>query len=115
MFQEYVSQRQAEEEIKPYLPLFKQCYEEAIIKYAKILTAYPEPLFQRTKAINFQNIIVNEIKRAFSSLENCRIIEKYESISLLINDYISARFKKLNKKGFPSNHRSGRNDLIIAQ
>lgn len=105
----------AEEEIKPYLAIFKECYERAIVKYNGLLDYLSEPLYNRTKAINFQNIIVNEIKSAFSDSEDTVISEKYESISLVINNHISARFKKFNEKGLPSNHRSRRNDSIIAQ
>lgn len=105
----------AEDEIKPYLIIFKGCYERAIVNYNALLNFIGRPLYNRTKAINFQDIIVNEIKEAFSNDENTTIIEKYESISLVINNHISARFKKFNTKGMPSNHRSGRNDAIISQ
>lgn len=105
----------AEEEIKPFLSIFKGCYERAIKQYHVILNAYKKPFYNRTKAINFQNIIVNEIKEAFEGMEGVHIIEKYESISLVINNHISARFKKFNAKGFPSNHQSNRNDAIISQ
>jgi hypothetical protein len=109
------SLQEAENDIKPYLAVFKSCYEGAIIKYNRILAVYAEPMYNRTKAINFQNIIVNEIKSAFFSIDNTSIVEKYESISLIINNYISARFKKLNKQGLPNNHKSNRNDSIISQ
>jgi hypothetical protein len=105
----------AEEEIKPYLSDFRECYQSAIEKYNDWLDSFAAPAYNRTRAIIFQNIIVNEIKERFFEMPNVRITEKYESISLIINDHISARFKKLNKKGFPSNHRSRRNDSIIAQ
>jgi hypothetical protein len=105
----------AEEDIKSYLGLFKECYEKAIEKYNRLLDFFKDPMYNRTKAINFQNIIVNQIKDTFSEIPETEIIEKYESISLLIKGYIAARFKKFNGKGFPSNHRSGRNDAIIAQ
>lgn len=106
---------QAEEEIKPYLVLFKECYEKAIVKYNAFRSFFTEPMYNRTKAINFHNIIVNEIKAAFSQVEEAQIIEKYESISLVLKNHISARFKKLNGNGLPSNHVSGRNNAIIAQ
>jgi hypothetical protein len=105
----------AEEEIKPYLAIFKGCYERSIEQYHMLLNAYRKPFYNRTKAINFQNIIVNEIKEAFEEMGGVFIVEKYESISLVINNHISARFKKFNAKGLPSNHQSGRNDSIIAQ
>ena len=105
----------AEEEIKPYLSIFKECYEQAIVKFNALLNIFAAPMYNRTKAINFQNIIVNEIKQACSEMDGVNIIEKYESISLVINNHISARFKKLNAKGLPSNHRSNRNDAIIGQ
>lgn len=105
----------AEEEIKPFLTIFKECYAQAIIKYNDCLNFFAEPIYNRTKAIQFQNIIVNRVKQAFSGMDNVIIIEKYESISLVINNYISARFKKFNGNGLPSNHRSKRNDAIIAQ
>jgi hypothetical protein len=105
----------AEEEIKPFLSLFKECYEKAIEKYNAFLSSFAAPLYNRTRAIVFQNIIVNEIISAFSGMPNVNIVEKYESISLVLNNHISARFKKLNKKGLPSNHRSHRNNALIAQ
>jgi hypothetical protein len=105
----------AEEEIKPYLSLFKICYENAIEKYNHWLDFFAAPSYNRTKAITFHNIIVNEIKRLFYDMPGVQIIEKYESISMVINNHISARFKKFNKKGLPSNHKSIRNDSIISQ
>lgn len=105
----------AEEEIKPFLSIFKRCYEKAIDKYNDWLDSFAAPAYNRTRAIIFQNIIVNEIKATFFDMPNVQIKEKYESISLVINNHISARFKKLNRKGFPSNHRSKRNDSIIGQ
>ena len=105
----------AEETIKPYLSIFKGCYDEAIKKYNSLLNFFADPMYNRTKAINFQNIIVNLIKEALSENENVVIIEKYESITVVIDNHTCARFKKLNAKGFPSNFRTPRNSAIISQ
>lgn len=109
------SLQNAEEAIKPYLITFKECYTKAIVKYNAFLDFFAAPLYNRTKAIIFQNIIVNEIKQAVSNMAEISIFEKYESISLIIDNHISARFKKLNEKGLPSNHHSIRNDAIVSQ
>lgn len=104
----------AKEDITEYLPRFKKCYEVAIEQYTTTLDSYNGLWTKRSKAIIFQNIIINEIKSEFSE-DDVSIIEKHESLQLILNNYISARFKKLNEKGLPSNHRSSRNDAIISQ
>jgi hypothetical protein len=106
---------QAEIDIKPYLGIFKGCYEKALDKFNAVTGSYGGSLFTRTKAVIFHNIVVNEIKSTFFGMDGVQIIEKYESLSLIINQYISARFKKFNKHGLPQNARSKRNNLRIAQ
>ena len=105
----------AEDVIKPYLSKFKACYSQAIEKYNAVLNNFADPMYNRTKAINFQNIIVNLIKAAFAENDNVVIKEKYESITVVIDSHVCARFKKLNAKGFPSNAKTSRNDAIVAQ
>lgn len=105
----------AKEDVFPYLMQFKECYQSAIEKYFIALNSYKGLWTKRAKAIIFQNIIINEIKTSFNGMENIYIAEKYESISLVINSYVSARFKKFNEKGLPSNHTSKRNNAIISQ
>jgi hypothetical protein len=105
----------AEEAIKPYLSIFKDCYGKAIKKYNSVLDNFSQPMYNRTKAVNFQNIIVNLIKEALTDYENVVIKEKYESITVVINNHTCARFKKLNAKGFPSNVRTVRNSAIESQ
>lgn len=101
--------------VEPYLHVFRTCYENAFTKLNNMLSHNPEPLFLRAKATMLHNLVINEVKSQFVNLTDIRLIERYESLSLVIKGRVSARFKKLNQHGFPSNVRTRRNDGIVHQ
>lgn len=109
------SEEAAKEIIDPHFAKIKGCFERTFEKYTKFLAAFPETYYKRTVSILLQNWIVNEIKAQFSNMPGVEIMEKHESIQLVFESTLYARFKKLSIDGFPSNHKSTRNDRILGQ
>lgn len=101
--------------IQPFLPAFKRCYKRALEKLNLMLAANPGELFIRAKATLLHNLMVLEIKSEFFENPDVEMNDEYESLILVILKKFSLRFKKLNKQGVPSNHKSGRNDKWISQ
>ncbi len=109
---EKLTQR-ADENITPLLPVFKEIYDTALNKMGAF-TSLGESLTNRTKATLFHNILMNCAKCHFPA-RNVNIVEKYQTIYIVINSAFSGRFKKLNAKGLPSNINTTRNNAIVSQ
>lgn len=105
----------ARELTDPYFGKMKGCFERAFEKYRDFLVKFPGSYYKRTSSILLHNWIVNEIKAQFGNYAHILIKEKYESIQLVFSQILVARFKKLSAEGFPNNHKSTRNDTILAQ
>jgi hypothetical protein len=105
--------QRADESLKPLLPVFKEIYDTSLFKMGVFLSL-GESLTDRTKATLFHNIIMNAAKVYFPG-NNVKVVEKYQSMYIVINNVFCGRFKKLNAKGLPSNINTTRNNAIISQ
>ena len=105
------------EEINPYLEGFSICYKQALSDLNNVLDNYPDHIYGRSKATLLHNFVVNEIKKRFDPKHNpsVKILEKHETIKLVINNKLVIRFKKLNQYGYSSNVVTTANDHFIQQ
>lgn len=110
-----ITEKSAQEMLTNYMPVFDSILTSSLNDFTKFLSSFTCPLTKRTKATFLNNIIVNYAKGSFTESEHIRIIERYESLSIIICDKLSIRFKKLNINLIPSNVKTKRNDKIINQ
>jgi hypothetical protein len=110
-----LSETEAETIFAPHQIMISKCHHEALAKFNLTISSYPGTFNKRTKSTMFHNILINEISDAFQKKVDVTVIHKYSSIYVVFSNRAAARFKKLNKKGLPSNHASVRNDAIINQ
>jgi hypothetical protein len=110
-----ISQQNAEQILNQYMPILNNIFTTSLEDFTTILNAYNLPLTKRSKAVLFHNLIMNRAKENFTENEDLKIIEKYETLSIVFEDKISIRFKKLNLNFMPSNIRTKRNDKVITQ
>lgn len=110
-----VKKEEASQIIAPYLPIFKESYDVALNYMQRVFAEVRQPLFQRTKATLLHNLVVNEICKRLENDPRIRIVEQYETITLVIDEKLFGRFKKLNDEGLASNIQTDRSDAIINQ
>jgi hypothetical protein len=110
---------EAQNLIKPYESDIVASFQTAWAKWQELKfnnSEVSKPLKPRTRACYINDFVVDEIKKRFSGLPEITLSEKYGFLLLTIQDLISIRFKKLDKRGRTNNIRTHQQrELFVIQ
>ncbi len=101
--------------IEPHLPQFSAVCTAALEDLQAQLATFPGSMYNRTKATVMHNLICERLKTELGSTDGVRVFEEYESVSIVMDNKVLLRFKKLKKDGLPSNIRTRRSSDWDAQ
>lgn len=110
-----ISKEDAYEILKGHLQTINSTMSEALDSLNITLLASDETLSKSVKAQMFHGVCTTKIKKAFSKIECVQIIEKYNSLSLIFNQQVVARVKKINKNDLSSGNTTKRSNQIADQ